>query len=300
LCFFFKRVDLYRYAEALTEWIFESIPDFVMALKAKLVDNFLQQNPMKPKVVLFFKGEAPKEYVALALEFQEDFMFSVIPASDKANMERFQVTTTPSIRLLYIAPPKEGEALASNVQYSAAAYPAPDLVYMQMHQWLQQVQIQVLGKDLGQNAKPAKKEAEPVRLVGTPEELNEACGKSGLCVVAFVSQEEGTKKERDEAVIWEVAQDKSDKPFKFVYVDPSAQHSFAGMFEVMGSDVPTVTVVSMRKNRFATYRKTFNPEGVAQFLDDVLAAKQRTQMIQEIPNLVPGGEEPEVGPLYKC
>lgn len=283
-------------SEALTEWIFEAVPDFVMPLKAKLVDNFLQQNPMKPKVVLFYKGEAPREYVALAANFQEDFMFSVVSSSDKANMERFQVTATPAIRLLYIAPPKEGESLGTNVQYSAAAYPAPDLVYVQMHQWLQQVQIQVLGKDIGQNAKPPKKEAKPVELVGTPEELDAECGKSGLCVVAFVSQEEGTKKEKDEAVIWEVAQEKSGKPFNFVYVDPAAQRSFASMFEVMGSDVPTVTVVSMRKNRYATYRKTFNAEGVGQFLDDVLAAKQRTQMIQEIPKLVPGGEEPEAPP----
>lgn len=283
-------------SKALTDWIFESVPDFVMTLKAKLVDNFLQQNPMKPKVVLFYKGEAPREYVALAANFQEDFMFSVVSSSDKANMERFQVTAIPAIRLLYIAPPKEGESLGNDVQYSAAAYPAPDLVYVQMHQWLLQVQIQVLGKDVGQNAKPPKKEAKPVELVGTPEELDAKCGTSGLCIVAFVSQEEGTKKEKDEAVIWEVAQEKSDKPFKFVYVDPATQRSFAGAFEVMDSDVPTVTAMSMRKNRFATYRKTFDAEGIGQFLDDVLAAKQRTQMIQEIPKLVPGGEEPEAPP----
>ena len=283
-------------AEALTEWIYESVPDFVMPLKAKLVDNFLQQNPLKPKLILFYDGEAPKEYVALAANFQEDFMFCVISAKDKANMQRFQVTTTPAIRLLYIEPPKEGESLGTNVQYSAAAYPASNLVYLQMHQWLQQVQIQVLGKDIGQNAKPPKKEAEPVELVGTPEELDEKCGTKGLCVIAFVNQEEGKKKEKDEAVIWDVAQEKSDKPLKFVYVDPVAQRSFAAAFEVMESDVPTVTVVSMRKNRFATYRKTFSSEGVAEFLDQVLAAKQRTQMIQDIPKLVPGGEEPEAPP----
>ena len=79
-----------------------------------------------------------------------------------------------------------------------------------------------------------------------------------------------------------------------MYVDPAAQRSFASAFEVTASDVPTVTVVSMRKNRFATYRKTFNADGVAEFLQDVLNSKQRTQMIQEIPKLVPGGEEPEV------
>ena len=278
---------------ALGNWLFESVPDFVMPLKAMLIDSFLQQNLMKPKLVLFHAGsEPPREFVALAANFQEDFMFASIPASDAASKARFQVDAVPAMRLMYI-PMKDGETPTQDVQYSAAAYPSPVLRYVEMHHWLQQVQIQILGKDIGQE-RAAKKTAEPVELVGSPEELDEKCGASGLCVVAFVSQEEGVKKDTDEAVIAAVSRNMVEKPFKFVYVDPAAQRSFASAFEVTASDVPTVTVVSMRKNRFATYRKTFNADGVAEFLQDVLNSKQRTQMIQEIPKLVPGGEEPEV------
>ena len=278
---------------ALGNWLFESVQDFVMPLKAMLVDSFLQQNLMKPKLVLFHAGsEPPREFVALAANFQEDFMFASIPASDAASKARFQVDAVPAMRLMYI-PMKDGETPTQDVQYSAAAYPSPVLRYVEMHHWLQQVQIQILGKDIGQE-RAAKKTAEPVELVGSPEELDEKCGASGLCVVAFVSQEEGVKKDTDEAVIAAVSRNMVEKPFKFVYVDPAAQRSFASAFEVTASDVPTVTVVSMRKNRFATYRKTFNADGVAEFLQDVLNSKQRTQMIQEIPKLVPGGEEPEV------
>jgi hypothetical protein len=94
----------------------------------------------------YIKGAAPAQYKALAANFQDDFMFAVISASDKVNMERFQVTATPALRLLYIQPPKEGESLGTNVQYLAAAFPGTaDLEYMQMHQWLQQVQIQAGG-----------------------------------------------------------------------------------------------------------------------------------------------------------
>ena len=75
-------------------------------------------------------------------------------------------------------------------------------------------------------------------VVGTPEELDAACGKFGLCVVAFVGQEEGVKKEADEAVMEEVAQDKVEKALKFVYVDPAAQHSFAAAFEVRCTLIP--------------------------------------------------------------
>ena len=54
-----------------------------------------------------------------------------------------------------------------------------------------------------------------------------------------------------------------------------------------------MTLVSFRKTRFATYSGASDAEGVGSFLEDVLAAKHRTRMIQEIPKLVPGGEEPE-------
>ena len=58
-----------------------------------------------------------------------------------------------------------------------------------MHGWLQQVQMQVLGKDLGQGdaARAQKPEPKPVREVSTPEAFDDdACGSSALCVVAFI------------------------------------------------------------------------------------------------------------------
>jgi hypothetical protein len=130
-------------------------------------------------------------------------------------------------------------------------------------------------------------------VVGTSSELDGECGGAGLCVVAFVPQDDDDTELRT-AIVLAAADDKSDRPVKFVVVDPVAQRSFASAFEVSAADVPAVAVISTRKNRFATYTHTFNADGIARFLDDVLAAKQRTRMIQEIPKLVPGGEAPEV------
>ena len=64
-------------------------------------------------------------------------------------------------------------------------------------------------------------------------------------------------------VVQAAADDKSDRPVKFVVVDPVEQRSFAAAFEVTADDVPAVSVVSMRKNRFATYRATFSAERIA-------------------------------------
>merc|ERR1719218_293854 len=287
--------------EPLSTWMHEHVPDFVMPITDRLVDTFLQAEPLKPKVILFHASETPpREFVALAANFMEDFLFALIPESDKASAEKFGVTSYPTIRLLFIPPLEPGEnPPPEGLQYRAAEFPSRGLAYVEMHGWLQQVQMQILGKDLGQGdaARAQKPEPKPVREVDTPEAFDDACGSSALCVVAFVGGSGGDvdsdARDAERAVIRAVAADKSDRPFSFVFVDPVAQRSFAAAFEVTASDAPAVTVVSTRKNRFATYARAFDAEGVGSFLEDVLAAKQRTQMIQEIPKLVPGGEEPE-------
>ena len=288
--------------EPLATWMHEHVPDFVMPITDRLVDTFLQAEPLKPKVILFHASETPpREFVALAANFMEDFLFALIPESDKASAEKFGVTSYPTIRLLFIPPLEPGEnPPPEGLQYRAAEFPSRGLAYVEMHGWLQQVQMQVLGKDLGQGdaARAQKPEPKPVREVSTPEAFDDACGSSALCVVAFIvgggGDEDGENtRDAERAVIRAVAAETSDRPFSFVYVDPVAQRSFAAAFEVTASDAPAVTVVSVRKNRFATYSRAFDAEGVGSFLEDVLAAKQRTRMIQEIPKLTPGGEEPE-------
>ena len=284
-------------AAALEAWVYESVPDFVMTLEDSLVDNFLSTDPLKPKVVLFHEGERPpRTFVALAANFQEDFVFAMIPESDKGNAEKFGVTAYPAIRLLYLPPLEPGQTPGpEGLQYQAAAYPAPRLVYQEMHGWMQQVQIQVLGKDISGGAGSRAAAAKPAVLVSTDAEFEAACGAAPLCAVCFVARDDatgGVASPAEEKTVDALTRRMADTPLAFVYVDPKAQRSFASAFEVEPADVPAVTVVSTRKNRFATYAKTFDAEGAGAFLADVLSAKQRTRMIQELPKLVEGGEAP--------
>ena len=289
-------------AEAFAAWVREAIPDFTMPLpQPKLVEAFMQNDPFAPKIVLFADAKPDsalgRDFIALAANFHQDFQFATIPSGDKQNAAKFGVRSYPSLMMMFVPPLKGGENPDTNtVQMQVAQFPGHQLDYLYMHSWLDQLLVQVLGKDprgAGGDGGPKKKgAADPVKLVGTPKELDAECGGAGLCVVAFVPQ--GTEDtELRTAIVQAAADDKSDRPVKFVVVDPVEQRSFAAAFEVTADDVPAVSVVSMRKNRFATYRATFSAERIAGFLDDVLSAKQRTQMIQEIPKLVPGGEEPE-------
>ena len=289
-------------AEAFAAWVREAIPDFTMPLpQPKLVEAFMQNDPFAPKIVLFADAKPDsalgRDFIALAANFHQDFQFATIPSGDKQNAAKFGVRSYPSLMMMFVPPLKGGENPDTNtVQMQVAQFPGHQLDYLYMHSWLDQLLVQVLGKDprgAGGDGGPKKKgAADPVKLVGTPKELDAECGGAGLCVVAYVPQ--GTEDtELRTAIVQAAADDKSDRPVKFVVVDPIEQRSFAAAFEVTADDVPAVSVVSMRKNRFATYRATFSAERIAGFLDDVLSAKQRTQMIQEIPKLVPGGEEPE-------
>ena len=286
-------------AEAFAAWVREAIPDFTMPLpQPRLVEAFMQNDPFAPKVILFADAKPDsalgRDFIALAANFHQDFQFATIPSGDKVNAAKFGVQSYPSLRMMFVPPLKGGENPDTNtVQMQVAQFPGHTLDYLYMHSWLDQIRAQVLGKDpTGGDGGPEKGAADPVKLVGTPKELDAECGGAGLCVVAFVPQ--GTEDtELRTAIVQAAADDKSDRPVKFVVVDPVKQRSFAAAFEVSADDVPAVAVVSMRKNRFATYRATFSAERIAGFLDDVLSAKQRTRMIQEIPKLVPGGEEPE-------
>jgi hypothetical protein len=280
-------------SKAIASWVHEQVPDFVVSLSATSVETFLQTSPEVPKLVLFSKGDRPsRAFTALAANFQDDFLFASVPEQDEHVATQFGVTARPAIRLLYL----DSSNLEAGAQYAAAAYPAPNLVYQQMHAWLQMVQVQVLGKDLDEDGSVLKSDVAPVDVpfAETTEQFDAACESAPLCVVAFVNRMESdgvtAASEKDLEAVTTAAGLTRERPAKYVMVDVTSQRSFANAFDVLPSDAPCVVVVSTRKNRFATSIGAFEGRSIAQFLEDVLASKQKTQMIQEIPKLVVGGE----------
>ena len=168
----------------------EHVPDFVMPITDRLVDTFLQAEPLKPKVILFHASETPpREFVALAANFVEDFLFALIPESDKASAEKFGVTSYPTIRLLFIPPLEPGgepSAGGSPVQSRRVSLPRAGV--------RRDARLVAAGADAGPGQRPrpgrrrarAEPEPKPVREVSTPEAFDDACGSSALCVVAFI------------------------------------------------------------------------------------------------------------------
>ena len=305
--------------KALSAWVHDRIPDFVASLSSATVETFLRASPITPKLVAFPKGEKKsRAFVALAANFNDDFLFASVPESDTAAAEQFGVQTRPALRLLYLPPPEPGAPpTEEGAQYAAAAFPAPGLNYAQMHMWTRQIQVQILGKDPDEvmGGKAASEAAVEKRIdvvfADTAAALDAACSEAPLCAVAFLDRRSHVRTEDDGAPNEASAFEKQTLAVEtaaglaaslsshatFVFVDVVAQRTFASAFEVTPSDAPRFVVASARKNRFATHFGAFDARSLASFLEDVLSARAKTRMVQEIPSLVDGGEgacEPEV------
>ena len=300
--------------KALSAWVHDRIPDFVASLSSATVETFLRASPITPKLVAFPKGEKKsRAFVALAANVGDDFLFASVPESDAAAAEQFGVQTRPALRLLYLPPGEPGASPGEEgAQYAAAAFPAPSLAYAPMQMWVRQIQAQVLGKELdeamgGDGASGEKREKANVRFADDAAALDAACAETPLCAVAFLARPSAAGDDDDARAAFEkqtlavetaagLAASLSSHA-TFVFVDVVAQRTFASAFEVTPSDAPRFVVASARKNRFATHFGAFDARSLASFLEDVLSARAKTRMVQEIPSLVDGGEgacEPEV------
>ena len=297
--------------KALAAWVHERVPDFVATLSPSTAETFLRASPGTPKLVAFPKGEKKsRAFVALAANFDDDFMFGSVPESDVATAEQFGVQTRPALRLLYLPPGEPGAPPSEEgAQYAAAAFPAPSLAYAPMQMWVRQIRAQVLGKELDEatGGASARREKADVPFADGAVAFDAACAEAPLCAMAFLRRPSAEDEDGDDAraafekqtlaVETAAGTMASSSHAKFVFVDVVAQRTFASAFEVTPSDAPRLVVASTRKNRFATHRGAFDARSLASFLGDVLSARAKTRMIQEIPKLVDGGEgayEPEV------
>ena len=269
--------------KALANWVHEHVPDLVVSLSSSAVETFLRASPLTPKLVAFPKGEKKsRAFLALAANFNDDFMFASVPESDTETAEQFGVTTRPALRLLYLPPSEPGAPpSADQAQYAAAAFPAPTLAYTTMHAWVQQIQVQVLGKDIddvmgdGVGRAGGEKKSLEVVFADTAAALEAECAEAPLCAVAFLdrptesaSHAEKTSGDENARAAFEkqtlavetAAGIVSGKglPAKFVFVDVISQRTFASAFEVTPSDAPRLVVASLRKNRFATHFGAFD------------------------------------------
>ena len=143
----------------------------------------------------------------------------------------------------------------------------------------------------------------------TAAALDAACSEAPLCAMAFLDRRSRVRTEDDgvsnEASAFEkqtlAAETAAGSPLRRARSSCSWTSRTSGRSRprssVTPSDAPRFVVASFRKNRFATHSGAFEARALVSFLEDVLNARTKTRMVQEIARLVDGGEgayEPEV------
>lgn len=272
--------------DAVGRFFLDNVVDTTIPVTAKNIDSALfGVASMAPKVLLFAdeSDETSRKVLHLMSAVQKDFIYGVTSDTSEALTEQFQIKTRPALVVVYREADKNSDE-EGGMRMSVQKYPVEQLMTPIVNSWLQQIRDHVIGVD---------KDAlvSMPMTVDTSAALDEQCAaKGGLCVVAFIKDDNAEHKK----IIHAVAKALYGKPYHFAIVDPTKQRTFSSVFDVNNPvDYPTVTVLAMRTSRYATHKGAFDEIAVRDFCTDILGGKVKTWRFQEMPKLVEGGETVE-------
>lgn len=254
-----------RSAGAISKFALGFLPNYVTTLTAASYDKFAEK-PEIGKVILFTNKAATTDlYKALSNDFKGRLLFGEVRHTQKELVEKFQVTNFPT--LVVVKPDGEkvvysGKLSHEDLSAFLSTYaPAP----------------KTGGAGAGAGAGEPKKQPTPepdrpaqIHAVKTNEDFETHClSKTGSCVIAFldVEDEEGKRKDRDLAMLLEVAE-KYKKSFHFLWVDAIKNLELA---ESLGTSIlPSISVYNPSKKAYVPLVGAFEKKAISEFLDKVL------------------------------
>eukprot|EP00803_Ostreobium_quekettii_P003168 evm.model.scf_1055.4 EVM.evm.TU.scf_1055.4 scf_1055:38160-41371(+) len=229
------------------------------------------------QVLLFStKDESPAVYSALAMNFRKWRMsFGWVPKGEKAVQERFQVERTPAMLLFYVEPGSEPDE-AGRAQMKVQPYGGP-MKYRYMREF-----VHAVGAALGSNPEDA---SEPSTGGPPPEAANDADFKTlcadriGLCVIGALDRSAPSFAD-DLETLARASAAHAGQPLWFMWLHAPSRPAFREAAGLLGSDVPTVVVLSPQKLRFAVLREAYTADHIGSFLGALLRGSAATAPMQ--------------------
>jgi len=218
----------------IANFALSKLPNFVSSVD----DEFLESNPLKPKVLLFSQKDSSSPlYKTLAKVFREKMMFGLIISSNSKLIERFGVKQFPKLMVVLNNQP---------ITYSG------------------KFTLQELQKFFVQQVKQAdeirKKDTSGVFL-----ELNKKskslCPKDSFCVMFFIDAKDNTAY----APLLQEAQRRHPK-FHIMWVDRIKQRFFVEVF-YGGLDSDAVLVYNSKKSKFSLLEDEISNRSVELFIE---------------------------------
>lgn len=257
--------------DKLKKMAYKYVGNRVIEITSSNIDNFVGDNPGKPKMLLFSnKKGTPIVYRALSTYFDKTLEFGLVRSEEEAVVKKYKVSKYPTFMLL-----RNGE---KNLAYDGDSY-----TYSELFEFVNiYSETFVFGGDQEELVSAAEKPwlNEPFPYLDK-ESGNDICLKKDgtLCVIYVV----GDKSQNDETVLQHF-KDVKEKftsqiargiTFSFIRLDASTEPEFAAMFN-LESMPATVIMNPGKRKRFLLHDK----DDLGETLDVILGGDARFKAIK--------------------
>lgn len=272
--------------DKLKKMSFKHIGNRVIDITSQNHDVFKDDNPGKPKVLLFTdKQKVPIVFRALSTYFDKTLEFGMIKAEEEDLAKKYKVKKFPSFVIL-----KHGEK-------KPIMYQDDDYSYNALFEFINTYSETFVFKQADDGAVESRASrpwlSEPVPFL-SKESGNDICFKKDgvLCVIYAVPTAAESDREVLQAMDYskEFYSSKIERgiTFNFMRLDVSLEPEFASIFNFEEGELPGLVVLNPgKKKRFMKGEYGLTQEGIAQSLDKILGGDARFKMVkgQKMPDL---------------
>ena len=288
----------------------ETLPDDgVTKVSLQTVDQFMSEAMMTSEtrafVMLFSdKPTVPPLLRALALEFDGKLGFGMADARDKQLAQRFNVQKAPFLLMMW--PDEKQKDPNGNAQLAGMPFNPQQhgkFNFGNLASFIAQLvdmRMREVGKEGGAGAgggegqqqqppqRELRKDLGPIPELTADSFDTECVAKGGLCGIALLDgASENSGKEPALEMLTKLRQRKSGGPISFSWLDATCHTNFLSAFELGDTDLPTMIFVSPQKLKWARSVGAFDQETLSAFGNRVVAGRQSTNSLSELPQLDP-------------
>ncbi|TNV78640.1 hypothetical protein FGO68_gene5489 [Halteria grandinella] len=252
-------------------------------------DTFVNDNPGKPKVLLFSdKKGIPLIFKALSAHFDKTLLFGLIRETESGLISKYKVKSFPAVFLVKDKDSKPQKYDGKEYNYQAIF----DFIniYSETFVFKNNNEESVVSAA----SKPWLSERVPQV---AQESFDDICLKKegALCVIYVAANAEQAKNSQAQIdELYSVGQSFASKisrgiNFSFMWLDSSAESKFAAIFELKEADLPKVVILNPgKRKRFLVHSGAISEGEVSKTLDRILGGDAKFVNIKgnQIPDVV--------------
>lgn len=232
-------------------------------------ETFIQDNPGKPKVILFTdKKGTPLIFKALSTHFDKTLLFGIIRSSEQGIVSKYKVKTFPGVFLI-----KEKDGKPQKYEGKEYSYQA---IFDFINIYSETFVFRNNNEDSAVSAasKPWLSERVPQMTADSADDI--CLKKEGALCVIYISKNKDAKDQNQLNEIYSIGQSFASKisrgiNFSFMWLDASEEPGFFKMFGVSESDLPRVAILNPgKRKRYLIHDKGINEADISQSLDRIL------------------------------